>query len=192
MSAILYYSNYCKNSQSLIQNISKSKIKEELHYCCIDKRVNKNGSTFIILENGHEIILPPVIVKVPSILLLNKGHQVISGLNDILNYLKPQEDYMNQKATNYNGEPNSFSFASFSGLGVVSDNYSYLDQTPESLTAKGNGGLRQMYHYASIDLVDKIETPQEDYIPDKIGSNVSIEKIKQSREENYQIKKSNN
>jgi len=191
MSAILYYSNYCKNSQSLIQNISRSKIKEELHYCCIDKRVNKNGSTFIILENGTEIILPPTILKVPSILLLNKGHQVISGLNDILNYLKPQEDYMNHKATNYNGEPNSFSFSSCSGsgLGVVSDNYSYLDQSAESLTAKGNGGLRQMYHYATIDLVDKIETPQEDYIPDKIGSDVSIEKLKQSRDENYKIKK---
>lgn len=186
MSAILYYSNFCQNSKSLIQNISKSRLKEELHYCCIDNRIKKeNGATYIILENRQEIILPQIITKVPSLLLLNKGHKVVSGLNDILLYLKPQEDYINQKATSFNGEPNSFSFSYGSGLGVISDNYSYLDQTPESLTAQGNGGLRQMYHYATIDMVDQIETPKDDYIPDKIGTDVSVEKLKQSREESY-------
>ena len=140
------------------------------------------------MENGQEIILPPTIVKVPSLLLINRGHQVVTGLSDILNYLKPQEDYINQKATNYNGEPNAFSFCGGSSLGVVSDNYSFLDQTPESLTAKGNGGLRQMYHYATLDYTDKIETPPDTYTPDKIGTNVSVEKLQQGRE-TYQVKR---
>jgi len=189
MSCILYYSNYCQNSKTLIQNISKSRIKEELHYCCIDKRVKKaNGVTNILLENGQEIILPPTVVKVPSLLLLNKGHQILTGLSDILNYLKPQEDYINQKATNFNGEPNAFSFCGGSALGVISDNFSFLDQTADALTAKGNGGLRQIYHYATLDHSDNIETPPDNYVPDKIGTNVSVENLQQTRE-NYQIKR---
>jgi hypothetical protein len=192
MSSILYYSNYCKNSKTLIQNISRTKLKEELHYCCIDNRVTKsNGITYIILDNRQELILPPTITKVPALLLLNKGHQVILGLNDILAQLKPQDDFINQKATNFNGEPNAFSFNGGYGgssLGVVSDNYSFLDQPPESLTAKGDGGLRQMYHYATIDYTDKIETPDDKYVPDKISSDVSIEKLQQTREA-YKISK---
>ena len=189
MSAILYYSNFCQNSKTLIQNISKSRLKEELHYCCIDNRIKKpNGVTYIILENRQEIVLPPTVTKVPALLLLNKGHQVILGLNNILSHLKPQEDVINQKATNSNGEPNAFSFSYGSALGVISDNYSFLDQSAESLNAKGNGGLRQMYHYATIDYRDSIETPPDNYTPDKISQDVSIEKLQQTRE-SYQIKK---
>jgi hypothetical protein len=192
MSAILYYSNYCKNSTSLIQSISKSKLKEELHYCCIDNRIRKpDGVTYILLENRQEIILPHTITKVPALLLLNKSHQVILGQNDILSYLKPQEDYINQIATNNNGEPNAFSFYSGVGssLGVVSDNYSFLDQTAESLTAKGDGGLRQLYHYATLELIDNIDTPTDTYTPDKISPSISIENLQKNREESYQIKK---
>jgi len=185
MSAILYYSNYCKNSTSLIQSISKSRLKEELHYCCIDNRIRKtDGITYILLENKQELVLPHTITKVPALLLLNKSHQVIFGQNDILSYLKPQEDYMNQKATNNNGEPNAFSFCSGGGsyLGVVSDNYSFLDQSAESLTAKGDGGLRQLYHYATLELIDNIKTLPDTYTPDKIIPSISIEKLQKSRE----------
>lgn len=189
MSSILYYSNYCQNSKSLIQNISKTRLKEELHYCCIDNRIRKpNGMTYIILENKQEILLPPTVTKVPALLILNKGHKVLLGLNDILSYLKPQDDFINQKATNFNGEPNAFSFCSGSSLGVVSDNYSFLDQPPQSLRAEGDGGLRQIHHYATLDYSDKIETPDDNYVPDKIGSDLSVEKLQQTRE-NYQSRK---
>ena len=89
---------------------------------------------------------------------------------------------LNNDATGFNGEPNSFSLGreSMGGFGVASDNYSFLDQSPDELSAKGNGGMRQLYNYATLDLVDKIETPPDNYSPDKVGS-VSLEQLQQKR-----------
>ena len=57
MSMIIYYSNYCEHSKKLIQTISQSQIKDDMHFICIDKRTKKpNGVTNIILENGQEIL----------------------------------------------------------------------------------------------------------------------------------------
>jgi hypothetical protein len=88
----------------------------------------------------------------------------------------------NNAATQNNGEPFSFSIYKdcLGGHGVTSDNFSFLDQTSDELSAKGNGGLRQMYNYATVDFHDKINTPAEDYVPDKIG-NVSMDQLKQQR-----------
>ena len=48
-------------------------------------------------------------------------------------------------------EPMAFSFGG-SGFGdIVSDQYSFLDQAPEDLEAKGNGGMRQMHNYVDLD-----------------------------------------
>ena len=55
-----------------------------------------------------------------------------------------------------------------------------LDMNDEELSAKGSGGFRQMHSYASINQVDKIETPEEDYSPDKIGE-VDLGKIEAAR-----------
>ena len=83
MSSILYYSTYCDNCSKLLQAVARSNSKKEMHFINIDKRIKKsNGATYIILENGQEILLPPTINKVPALLLLNKGHQVLFG-NDI-------------------------------------------------------------------------------------------------------------
>ena len=53
MSSILYYSNYCENCKTLLQNISKiDEIKKNMHFINVDKRVKKpNGDVFIVLEN---------------------------------------------------------------------------------------------------------------------------------------------
>ena len=70
MSSILYYSNFCDPSKKLIQMISKSKIKDEIHFVCIDKRIAGNdGATYVILENNQQMILPPTITRVPALLL---------------------------------------------------------------------------------------------------------------------------
>jgi hypothetical protein len=163
--------------------MSKTKIKETIHFCCIDNRVKKaDGNVYIVLQNKQELILPPNITKVPSLLLLNRGHQVLSGNDNILNYLKPQEEVITQKSTNFNGEPLSYSFGGSGGyLGVVSDHYSFLDQNAEDLSSKGNGGLRQLYHYTTLDHVDRIETPPDTYTPDKIKDTSSVDKIRNER-----------
>ena len=167
MSSILYYSNFCENCKQLLSKISKSDVKKDLHFICIDKRIEKNGSIYVVLENNQQIVLPNTITSVPSILLINDNYKVLNG-NQILDYLKPVEKVAVQKATNFNGEPSAFAISGgFSG--VVSDNYSFLDQNSDELSAKGNGGMRQLYNYATINHNDQIETPPDDYTPDKVN-----------------------
>ncbi len=188
MSMILYYSNYCDKCKNILQFISKSSLKKDTHFICIDKRVKReNGATYIVLENGQEILLPPTVNKVPALLLLNKGLQVIFG-NDINRFFEPQHVVSQNASTNFNGEPLAFSIGCGGFSGVSSDNYSFLDQDPTSLSAKGNGGLRQMHHYATLDYTDNIETPPDTYSADTIG-NVSMEQLQQKRSMDVQMKR---
>jgi hypothetical protein len=146
MSCILYYSKYCEVSKKYLQLISKSGSQNDIHFICIDKRVKDNNKTYIILENGQKIILPENVTRVPALLLLNKGYQVLYG-EQILEFLKPRQEIEVRKATQNNMEPMAFSLG---GGTIVSDQYSFLDQDPEDLEAKGNGGMRQMHNYVDL------------------------------------------
>ena len=149
MSTILYYSNFCEHSKKLIQTISKLNVSQDIHFICIDKRVkDSNNKIFIVLENGQKIIMPENVNRVPALLLLNQGYNVLYG-ESILQYLKPKQEVAVRQATQNNMEPMAFSFGGgFSS--VVSDQYSFLDQAPEDLEAKGNGGMRQMHNYVDL------------------------------------------
>lgn len=181
MSMILYYSNYCDNCKSLISLISRSnEVQKEMHFLCVDNRLKEsNGATYIILQNGSKVLLPPTVTRVPALLLLNRGHQVLFG-EDIIKKIKPEIETQQQSATQFNGEPMAFMLGG-GGYGVASDTYSFLDQSPEELFAQGNGGMRQSHHYASINDVDTIETPPDTYSADTIG-NISMDKLQQQRE----------
>ena len=69
----LYYSNFCKHSKELLTIITKSDIKKNIYFICIDKRKQKNGITYVSLENGKEIKLPDIIKSVPSMILFSRG-----------------------------------------------------------------------------------------------------------------------
>ena len=190
MSSILYYSNFCDKSKSLLQRLAKSKIKEGIHYMCIDTRVKgENGAWYIVMEDGQQIILPPHVNRVPALLLLNQNHAVLYG-DQITNHLKPLDAQQNNVATGFNGEPSPFSTSSeFMGsFGVTSDNYSFLDQSSEDLSAKGSGGLRQLYNYATIDFNQTIECPAIEEKQARIGPDVTLEKLEKER--NAQIMQS--
>lgn len=178
MSAILYYSNYCKYSKDLLVKLSRTKRKNDLHFVCIDKREqHKDGTVHVVLENGQRLLLPPNVKKVPCVLLLHHGNRVLDGLNEITHYLNPGETEINNKATDFNGEPLAFSTCEMGGL---SDNYSYLDMSSDELSAKGNGGMRMMHSYTGWDQNQTIATPPEDYEPNKVG-NVDLGKLQQQR-----------
>lgn len=149
MSCILYYSKYCEVSKKYLQMLSKTSSQNDIHFICIDKRVKEaNNKTFIVLENGQKIILPENVTRVPALLLLNQGYKVLYG-EQILEHLKPRQEVEVRKATQNNMEPMAFSFGG--GFGdIVSDQYSFLDQAPEDLEAKGNGGMRQMHNYMDL------------------------------------------
>jgi len=180
MSAILYYSNYCDKCKNILQLIGKSIAKDEMHFLCIDNRIKKNNAQYIIVENGQEVLLPPTVNRVPALLLLNRGHQVIFG-NEIEEHISVENKNIKNEAESFNGEPSAFSLCS-GGFGVASDNFSFLDQNPDDLSAKGSGGVRQMHHYTTItDNGSAIETPPDTYESNTI-KNVSLEKIQQERE----------
>jgi hypothetical protein len=150
MSCILYYSKYCEVSKKYLQMLSKSSSQKDIHFICIDKRVKEaNNKTYIILENGQKIILPENVTRVPALLLLNQGYQVLYG-EQILEYLKPRQEVEVRQATRNNMEPMAFSFGGGGFGDIVSDQYSFLDQAPEDLEAKGNGGMRQMHNYVDL------------------------------------------
>ena len=107
--------------------LSKSGLKNTIHYICIDKRIKKNNTTYVVLENNQEILLPNTINAVPALMILNDNYKILYGDN-IIAYLKPVEEMAVQKATNYNGEPSAFKFELLSS-GVVSDNFSSVSYT---------------------------------------------------------------
>ena len=182
MSSVLYYSNYCDHSKKLLQKISGMEIKSEMHFICIDKRVQDAGKIYIVLENGQKIIMPESINKVPALLLL-ENYSVLYG-ESIHDYLRPKQQLAIKKATNNNIEPNAFSFSgSSSGFGISSDSYSFLDMDSGSLSATGTGGLRQMHNYIGYGDSFSITTPEDeyDYKASKLPEDLTIDQLQQQR-----------
>ncbi len=184
MSSILYYSNYCDKCKSLLQKLSRMKIKDEMHFVCLDKRKKKSNEVYIVLENGQEVLLPPTVTKVPALLLLRKGNSVIFG-DDIYEYIEPIKQSVTSYKTGSLSTPDSFTINS-NNYGVSSDNYSFLDQGSDEMLAKGSGGMRQQHHYARYNSNHKIETPPDTYTPDKIGE-ISMDELQQKRNKDIRI-----
>jgi hypothetical protein len=162
MSSILYYSKYCEVSKKYLQLLSKSDTQKDIHFICIDKRIkDSNNKTYIILENGQKIILPENVTKVPALLLLNQGYQVLYG-EQILHHLKPRQQQEVKQATQNNMEPMAFSLGGGGGFGdIVSDQYSFLDQGEEDLKTTGNGGMRQMHNYVDLNTAFNVGAQNE-------------------------------
>ena len=189
MSSILYYSNFCEHSKKLIQSLSKTNVAKEIHFICIDKRIkDTNNKVFIVLENGQKIIMPENINRVPALLLLTQGYDVLYG-EAILNHLKPKQQVAVKQATQNNMEPMAFSFGGGGFGDIVSDQYSFLDQGSDELEAKGNGGMRQMHNYVDLNFSDKISTPadEQDYkSANKISKDLTVEQLQQQRDSELQ------
>jgi len=196
MSCILYYSNFCEPSKKLLQTISKTQNLNNIHFVCIDKRVkDSNGKVFIILQTGQKLLMPENVTRVPALLLLNQNYKVIYG-DDIYKHLKPQVDQQVQQATKNNMEPINFqdgfgAFGGFSGGfsgGIVSDNFSFLDQSDSELSVKGDGGLRQIHNYVTLNdsMNLSMNLPQADfeYKTDKLKEGeMSVEALQRRRDE---------
>jgi hypothetical protein len=155
----LYFSNYCKHSTAILQEVNKSGLQNKFVFICIDKRVVKDNITYILLPNGQQFPLPPMISRVP-VLLLKPKFEILSG-NQILEFIRPQAKNIQEEKTMLYAEPNPFDLSrdTLRSSGVASDNYSFLDMGPQELAPQGNGGMRQMYSYASIDAESPIQTP---------------------------------
>lgn len=189
---ILYYSNYCKHSQSVLQTLVKSNLSKKVSFICIDKRRldPATNQMKIILENGSQVILPPNIKSVPCLLLVNKNFQTILG-SDIVKHFHKDIKANNNTAQRGNGEPSGFHLGiSSGGTNIMSEQYTNYNLSPDELSAKGNSGNRDLHNYVSVDNdLQLIQTPPDDYKPDKISSDVTLDSLQQQRMDEVNMNK---
>lgn len=186
MSDILYYSRYCSHCTRILSLLSRSSFQDQIHFVCIDKRVRQpDGTIHVMLDNGQTMILPPTIQRVPALLLLNRGYEVLYG-DEIMRHYRPSQRQVaggNQEVD----EPSAFALSGLqSGLGsVVSDSFSFFDTPADDLLAKGNAGMAMMsemnMNYCTIDDNFRIDTPPDTYQPDKIGD-MNLDAVRQQRD----------
>lgn len=180
---IVYYSNYCKHSQKLLQYLAKHGFTTKVNCICIDKRKRdpNTNQTYVYLEKGGSVLLPPNVHCVPALLLVNEKYRVLIG-EDIYKQFAPKITTQNAIATNNNGEPESYVLpSSHNGMNIQSEQYTFYNMTPDELSAKGRGGMRQMYNYVSAYHDNMtIQTPPETYRPNKVSSE-SVEALEQMR-----------
>ena len=170
------------NPINLLSSLSRSPVKDDVHFLSIDKRIRKGGEIYIILQNGSEILLPKNITKVPSVMLLNRNNQVLEG-EDVQKHFDLMID-AKKPIQNRTVETDPLSFSMDDVMGSVhSDNFSFLDMSAEELSAKGTGGTRLMYNYSSLAPDQRIETPVDDYVPNKVNP----DELKKYREDRQKI-----
>ena len=180
-----YFSNYCKHSASIMQELNKGGFQSKFVYICTDKRVVRDNITYILLPNGKEFQMPPMINRVP-VLLLKPKYEILSG-SQILDYIKPQSKSINEEKTMLYSEPNPFDLGkdSLNSSGVMSDYFSFLDDGPQDLAPQGNGGMRQMYNYSGLDGPPLSQVPVVVEGDKKSKMQYSIEDIEQMRNSEF-------
>ena len=165
MTSVLYYSKHCEKCKSLIQYLSKLNTQElGIAFICIDRRVNRNGSLYVQLDNGKEIVLPPTVTQVPSLLLLNQGKGgLICGPQSIVDFIQPLINANMKKATHRNMEPEAFAFSGGGGSGILSDSFGLLAPDTvlkQDFDSKNGGelGTQQMHNYMDIHSAYEVPT----------------------------------
>lgn len=185
MSKILYYSNFCDYSKQLIVNLRNYKEYNEMHFINIDKRFIKNKQLFVLLENNQSVLIPSFITRVPA--MLNITNHKISFGNDIYKNITKHKEEKSKKVSD---DILEYSFGNSKSNEIMSDQYSFYDQGSDELLAKGDGGLRQMHRYVTLDYNDRITTPEEDYDPGKIkedDESINLNKLQEQREKEIVI-----
>lgn len=174
MSSILYYSTLCKNCDKILNELSRTDLQNGIHFVCIDKRVERGGAHFVVLETGEEVLLPKEVTRVPALLLLESGNRVLFG-NEIYSVFGEALEQENRTATGGNIEPRQPEAMSTAGFhtSVHSSHYSPLDGAAEH----DDGSA---YASATYDNIPSIETPPEDYVPDKMNED-SIKNYQDAR-----------
>lgn len=188
---ILYYSNYCKHCQKIKQFFVKSNLTDKLNFICIDKRTKdtNTGQWIIVLENGHQMKLPPNIHSVPS-LLISSNYHVVCG-DDIIEYFQPSAKKtgsvsggvsLSGSAVGVGGfavgggfavEPSGFDF----GSNNISDQYTYYaDGSAQSKTGFVNANHS----------VQPIKAEAETYRPNKLPPELTVDALHGVRNEHMQ------
>jgi hypothetical protein len=166
----LYYSNYCKYSNSIKEFIVKKNLIEKLNCICVDSRIveQQTGQIVLVLENGKKVLLPPNVHRVPS-LIIRKNYNLVEG-NDIIQYF---ESIVKEQTQDITDEPTGFSLTDSSRHSVQSEQYTFTDGRPQN---------RVLYVDANHSIAP-IRAAPDDYHPNKVSSDVTIESLEKTRQE---------
>lgn len=147
----LYFSNYCKFSKEVLLFIENINNKDDIIVINIDKRFKKNNTTYIKVNNNKNITLPPMITRVP-VLLIKPSHEILVG-NQIMEYFKTNKPEKKEQQTIISNDPDPFDLNTdtLNKTGVNTDTFSFLDMNEKDLNLEGNGGMRQLYNYQTLD-----------------------------------------
>lgn len=165
---ILYYSNYCKHSQKLVNYLAKNRLSDKLNFICIDRRMRDPQTQAIvaILENGNRIVIPPNVQSVPTLLLVKQKYSALIG-DAIYEYLKPMAQSQVSSAVLNNGEP--------VGVGLGGNSVGNAQASFDNFMSAGH----ETQH---------IYLPPEDYNSGKIKEEDgnTLDNLKQMREQDLQ------
>ena len=162
---ILYYSNNCGHCEKLIAHLAKNGLIDKYNFVNIDRRTIDpyTNQIHVMLDRGTKVSLPPNVTRVPTLVLVNNKQQTVVG-EEIYAYLEPAVARGHKIAVGENGEPSGFVLATSSGgVNIVSETFTMYDASPEELSAKGIGTMRQMHNYAPANKeFGYIQTPTEE------------------------------
>lgn len=182
MPDIIYYSSNCKNCIKLLNEIGNKKIENTLYFS-VDTRESINNQTFLILENGSRVLLPINITQVPSLLIIDEksNKNTLKVGKEIYDYLELTNN------TNIMKKKDEIDIKTYELIGkrdaIISDTFSYLSTSADDLLAEGSGGLEQIHNYSTLDALHSINTPPDNYTPNKISTDErSIDDLKNERE----------
>lgn len=179
---LLFFSEYCKHSRELLSNLKQKNHLESIELICIDSRYTKDNITYININETNTMALPPMINCVPTLCIL-PNYEILQG-SKIMEYYAPMSKNIEEARETINSEPNAFSLDSETNgsFGVSSDNFSFWDTGSDELAAQGDGGMRQMYTYASVNNFgseNEIHTPAEEASSNKMT--MDLDQIQQKR-----------
>lgn len=179
---LLFFSEYCKHSRELLSNLKQKNHLESIELICIDNRYTKDNIIYININETNTMTLPPMINCVPTLCIL-PNYEILQG-SKIMEYYAPMSKNIDEAREQINAEPNAFSLDSETNgsFGVSSDNFSFWDTESDALAAQGDGGIRQMYTYASVNNYgneNEIHTPAEEASTNNMS--MDLEQIQQKR-----------
>ena len=163
MSMILYYSNLCENSKKILHEITRTDIQNDVHFVCVDSRMQQGGNTIVVLETGETVLVPKQVVRVPAMFIIEDARFLFG--NEIHDLIGTSCQKKLEDATSGQLEP----------FGFATNYYSNIDEV-ESVAG--------YYASATHDNMQNIITPPEDYKSDKVDED-SIKSYQEQRSRVY-------
>lgn len=179
MSYVLYYSTNCRSCDKIINELARTELQKSIHFVCIDRRVKRNNHTYVQMESGEEVLLPRTVTKVPALLMLQENNRVIFG-NAIYDLFAPKKE----PAAQATRQAASQAPREFGNLGMLSSNSNVQSASYGMLNDGDEDEVSQNGYYVSAfyDNIEQIETPDDDYMPDKLDED-SMKRYREEREQ---------